>query len=67
MTGLEYLFRAAADEMGATTDTLRAMANRQACARDGHRYRVHGKSTPTKLTCTRCGVSWAIGARTEPS
>lgn len=43
------------------------MANRQACAREGHRYQVHGKTSPTKLACTRCRVTWAVGARTEPT
>jgi hypothetical protein len=40
---------------------------RQHCDRDGHRYQVHGKTNPTALKCSRCKVSWAIGARTEPA
>lgn len=42
-------------------------AARQQCDRDGHRYQVHGKTNPSKLTCSRCNVSWAVGARTEPA
>lgn len=40
---------------------------RMICDTSGHKYQVHGKRYPTKLTCTRCQVSWAIGARTEPT
>jgi len=48
-------------------DTTRnRMANRAQCAKDGHRYRVHGKQNPSKVECGRCEVSWAIGPRTEP-
>lgn len=47
-------------------DVRAAMTTRQQCAQDGHRYRVHGKTAPTKLECQRCAVTWAIGARTEP-
>jgi hypothetical protein len=46
--------------------TLIDMAARRLCAEQGHRYRVHGKKNPTKVECARCGVTWAIGARTEP-
>lgn len=49
------------------TDTRSRQTRRQECATDGHRYRVHGKANPTKVMCSRCEVSWAIGPRTEPS
>lgn len=49
-------------------DAVRAaMAARPACAERGHRYAVHGRTNPTKIECQRCRVSWAIGARTEPT
>jgi len=40
---------------------------RKACAANGHRYQVAGKSAPTAVQCKHCGVRWAIGARTEPT
>jgi len=48
-------------------DVREQMSNRERCAKYGHRYQVHGKSTPSKVSCARCQVSWAIGPRTEPS
>lgn len=43
------------------------MSARRQCAEHGHRYQIHGKTNPTKLACSRCRVTWAIGARTEPA
>lgn len=48
-------------------DTRAAMTARRECERDGHRYQVHGKTSPNKVSCKRCRTSWAIGARTEPT
>lgn len=47
--------------------TRSQMADRQKCVEEGHQYQVHGKIHPTKVACSRCKVSWAIGPRTEPS
>jgi len=46
---------------------LTAQAARAACAEAGHQYQVHGKTTPTRIVCARCKVSWAVGPRTEPA
>jgi hypothetical protein len=45
---------------------LTAVAARRRCEAEGHQYQVHGKTNPTKVACKRCGVTWAIGPRTEP-
>jgi hypothetical protein len=42
-------------------------SRRNACAANGHQYQVAGKTTPTAVLCKRCGVRWAVGARTEPT
>lgn len=47
--------------------TLSKQALRAVCAEKGHRYQVHGRLNPTKVGCSRCEVTWAIGPRTEPS
>lgn len=44
-----------------------ARQRRQECADKGHQYKVSGKHNPSRLACGRCGVSWAVGARTEPN
>lgn len=49
------------------TTTLDWTLARRECEEKGHRYQVHGKTTPNKVVCARCEVSWAIGARTEPT
>jgi hypothetical protein len=41
------------------------MAAHEICAQQSHRYQVHGKNTPTKVSCSRCDATWAIGAQTE--
>lgn len=40
---------------------------RRQCEDTSHRYQIHGKINPTKISCSRCGTSWGIGPRTEPS
>lgn len=43
------------------------MARRQ-CDEDGHPcYQVIGRKSPIGLKCPRCGCTWAIGPKTEPT
>ena len=67
MTDPFSIFLDAVERASGGNATLTAMAARRACLEAGHQYQVHGKTTPTKVACKRCKVSWAIGARTEPS
>lgn len=36
------------------------------CLRNGHKYRVHGRTAPTKISCSNCRDEWGIGPRTLP-
>lgn len=63
---LAGLFGSRGARTSRSNDTTRnRSANRQECAQEGHRYRVHGKTNPNKVECGRCEVTWAIGPRTE--
>jgi hypothetical protein len=48
--------RAAEDEWRAATRE----AGRKHCADQGHRYQVHGRHDPTKITCPTCGREWSV-------
>lgn len=40
---------------------------RRICDRDGHLYQVAGRMSPTRVQCSRCRCTWAIGPKTEPA
>lgn len=61
---LTKIFGVPARDMLKDTRTYRQ--RRAQCEQDGHKYQVHGKKNPFKVSCSRCSVSWAVGARTEP-
>lgn len=48
-------------------DPRTRIQKRRECEANGHKYQVHGKTSPTKVGCSRCGCSWAIGPKTEPT
>ena len=40
--------------------TATTEAGRRHCAEHGHRYQVHGRHDPTKITCPTCGRTWTV-------